>query len=290
VIQVMTALLDKVGIKGYEVRINNLGCAEDKKRLSGILKDIFLEKTVAKALCEDCHRRAKENPLRLLDCKNESCRAIIKSRFKEVKFLCADCEKFFEDVMNYLKIAKVNFLIDPYIVRGLDYYTRTVFEVIHPSLGSQNAIGAGGRYDNLVSQMGGPETGACGFALGVDRMVLTIPSETTKVKKGSELDLLYIAALGDAAHTKGFEILADLRSSGIASAMTYEDSSLKSQMRFADTMNADFTLIIGDDEIAKGEAILRNMHTKEQESVGFDNLTEVIKKKIGKHVKNAYLR
>jgi len=280
VITLMARLLEAIGIKDYVMKLNNLGCREDKKKLSGLLKETFSRKETAKLLCDDCKRRAGANPLRLLDCKSESCRAVVRKHFREIDFLCGDCKANFDEVQKFLKLSGVRYAIDPFIVRGLDYYTRTVFEAVCDKLGAQNAVGAGGRYDNLISQMGGPETGACGFALGVDRMLLAISPRTAEVKKNSGWDLLYIAALGEAARVKGFTILNDMRSSGIASAMTYEDSSLKSQMRAADKLEAKFVLIIGDDEIKKGEAALRNMETKEQVSIRFDDMVKVIKDKI----------
>lgn len=280
VITLMAKLLETIGIKDYAMKLNNLGCREDKKKLSALLKDTFSRVRTAKLLCDDCRRRAGANPLRLLDCKSESCRAVIRKHFKEIDFLCADCKAHFDEVLKFLKLSGVKYTIDPFIVRGLDYYTRTVFEAVCDKLGAQNAVGAGGRYDNLISQMGGPETGACGFALGLDRMLLAIPPQTAEVKKNSGRDLLYIAALGEAACVKGFEILNDMRSSGIASAMTYEDSSLKSKMRAADKLGAKFVIIIGDDEIKKGEAVLRDMATKEQVNIKFDDMVKVIKDKV----------
>jgi len=280
VITLMAKLLEVIGIKDYSMKLNNLGCREDKKKLSGLLKEAFSGKETAKLLCDDCKRRAKTNPLRLLDCKGESCRAVIRKHFKEMDFLCADCKAHFDEVLKFLKLSGLRYTIDPFIVRGLDYYTRTVFEAVCEKLGAQNAVGAGGRYDNLISQMGGPETGACGFALGVDRMLLAISLKTAEVNKNTDRDLLYIAALGEAARVKGFTILNDMRSSGIASAMTYEDSSLKSQMRAADKLGAKFVIIIGDDEIKKGEAALRDMATKEQVNIKFDDMVKVIRDKV----------
>ena len=162
----------------------------------------------------------------------------------------------------------------------MDYYTRTVFEASYEKLGAQNAIGAGGRYDNLASDMGGPATGACGFAVGIDRVMMALGKDSSGNVIESAVDI-FIASIGKDAYKKSFSVLNDLRASGIACDIDYEDRSLKSQMRFADKLKARFVLIIGDDEIKKGEAVLRNMQTKEQLNVGFDKLVKVIKEKIG---------
>ncbi|MDD5428556.1 MAG: histidine--tRNA ligase [Candidatus Omnitrophica bacterium] len=278
VIIVMAGLLDSFGVKNYTMKLNNLGCADDKKKLSKSLKELFSKKEVASLLCDDCKRRAATNPLRVLDCKIESCKVVVRKYFKEVEFLCADCKKHFDDVLKFLDLVKIKYAVDPYIVRGLDYYTRTVFEASCGSLGAQNAVGAGGRYDNLISDMGGPVTGACGFAVGIDRALIAagkVPGETG----GAKVDV-FVAPLGEEAYKKAFLVLADLRASGISCDIDYESRSLKSQMRSADKLKARFVLIIGDDEIKKGEAALRNMQTKEQVCVSFDKLAAAINGKI----------
>lgn len=281
VIIVMAKLLESFGVKNYAMKLNNLGCSEDKKKLSRALKELFSKNEVAAVLCEDCKRRSGTNPLRVLDCKVESCKEIVRKSFKEIDFLCTDCKKHFDDVLKFLDLSKIKYVIDPYIVRGLDYYTRTVFEASCESLGAQNAVGAGGRYDNLISDMGGAQTGACGFAVGVDRVLLSISKEPSEIAAGSRIDV-FVAPLGEDAYKKAFLVLADLRASGIACDIDYENRSLKSQMRSADKAKARFVLIIGDDEVKKGEAALRDMQTKEQVFVGFDKLSATIKGKMEK--------
>lgn len=281
VVVIMAKLLDSFGVRNYTIKLNNLGCREDKKKLSKALKEAFSKKDVAALLCDDCKRRGGANPLRVLDCKNENCKIIARKIFKDIDFLCSDCKSHFDNVLRLLNIAKIGYLVDPYIVRGLDYYTKTVFEASCESLGAQNAIAAGGRYDNLISDMGGPETGACGFAIGIERVMIALGKMSGEEAVAKKIDI-FIATIGEDAREKSIEISDIIRSSGVVSGSTYDNSSLKSQMRIADMLNADFTVIIGDDEIAKGEAVLRNMQTKEQENVSFDKLPEVIKKKIGK--------
>jgi histidyl-tRNA synthetase len=276
VIRLLAAILDSVGIKDYSLKLNNLGCADDKKKLSGALKEALSDKE--KALCDDCKKRVKLNPLRVLDCKNENCKTIIRGSFKAAKFLCEDCDAHFKEVLKYLDSLNIKYTIDPYIVRGLDYYTKTVFEVTHGSLGSQDAIGAGGRYDNLTSSMGGPAVGACGFALGLDRIMLALEKTSGEKAQKPRLDV-FISTLGENACSKAFTILDALRSSGVSGDMDYEKKSLKAQMRTADRLGARFVLIIGEDELARGEAVLRNMATKEQASVKFEELVNTIKER-----------
>ena len=283
VIGILTKLLIDCGISKYELRLNNLGCREDKKKLSAILRELFSKKGTEDLLCEDCKRRLKVNPLRVLDCKNENCRAIVRDKFKEVQFLCQDCKKHFDEVLKFLNLLKIPYKLDPFIVRGLDYYTRTVFEVTHDGLGSQNAIGAGGRYDNLISDMGGPSLGACGFALGQDRMMMARDNEgafTDKTAKTSATDV-FMVTLGKAAYEKGFLLLNELRENGICCDIDYSNSSLKSQMRTADKAGAKFVLIIGDNEIEKGSASCKNMAVKEEQfDVKFTDVARLIKERL----------
>jgi histidyl-tRNA synthetase len=277
IILLLAAILDKNGIKDYTIRLNNLGCHNDKIRLSEALKEQLSDKEVL--LCDDCKKRLQKNPLRVLDCKKDSCRNIAKGALKSVDFLCENCKNHFAGVKEYLKgtSAEKKCINDPYIVRGLDYYTSTVFEVSHPALGAQDALGAGGRYDNLVKDMGGPALGAVGFALGIERMLMAC-SKDMAVFKGSAT--VYVATIGEKAAKEGFKITNGLRSADIGCNMNYEGSSLKSQMRDADKLGSVFTIIIGDDELAKGEIVLRDMRTKEQISVKFTDILKTVNEKL----------
>jgi histidyl-tRNA synthetase len=274
VISLAAKLLDGAGIKGYRIKINNLGCREDKKNLSKSLKAAFAGQMSAH-LCDDCKKRLQHNPLRVLDCKNDACRASVRKTFHDSGFICGGCRDHFEKALKALDTLGIKYEIDPYIVRGLDYYTRTVFEITHEGLGSKDAIGAGGRYDNLSKDMGGPDVGACGFALGIDRMTLVI-----KERPACEGMDLFIATLGEKAHTRGFGILNEMRDAGISCDMDHEARSLKAQMRTADSCGAKLVLIIGEDEINKGEAALRDMKTKEQVTVKLDSVLPSVKQKV----------
>lgn len=274
VIALAAKLLDGAGINGYKIKLNNLGCREDKKNLSKLLKEAFHDRKSAH-LCDDCKKRLKMNPLRVLDCKNDGCRESVRMTFKEARFLCSACRAHFDEALKFVDASNIKYEIHPFMVRGLDYYTRTVFEITHEGLGSKDAIGAGGRYDNLSKDMGGPDVGACGFALGIDRMMLvrdkSYPLKTIDV---------FIATIGAAAYSKAFSLAGNLRANGVSCDIDYENKSLKAQMRTADSLGARFVLIIGDDEIAKGEALLRDMNTKEQVLVKFDEVVNYSKEKI----------
>ena len=282
IIRLLAALLDAMKIKGYKIRINNLGCKDDKASLSKTLRNILAKEK--NALCDDCKKRLEMNPLRVLDCKNESCRNIVRGAFKSVKFLCNKCDDHFKKVLACLDDLNIKYELDPYIVRGLDYYTQTVFEVTHPELGSQDALGAGGRYDNLISDMGGPQIGAAGFALGVERILIVAAKQGAAVYPDDK-KVVYIATMGIVAKKKGSELIDLLRSDKweekVSFDMDYENKSLKAQMREADKLGAKLALIIGDDEISKGEVMLRDMVTRKQQSVKFDDAVKTIKGKIG---------
>lgn len=281
IIRLMSSLLDAMKIKGYKIRINNLGCKDDKASLSKTLsRALAKEKNV---LCDDCKKRLEINPLRVLDCKNESCRSVVRGTFKSIKFLCNKCDEHFKKVLGCLDSLDIKYELDPYIVRGLDYYTQTVFEITHPELGSQDALGAGGRYDNLISDMGGPRLGAAGFALGVER-ILIVAAKQGVTNYPEDKQVIYLATMGEAAQKKGFELINSLRGAEWGKKVSfdtdYENKSLKAQMREADKLGTKLVLIIGDDEISKGEALLRDMATKEQIAVKFSDVINVLKGKL----------
>ena len=262
VIALLASLLDSFDIRNYEIKINSLGCAKDKEALANGLRQALGSRI--KDLCDDCKVRYEKNILRVLDCKNEACRNEIKKIFKGTKeYLCADCLVHFEAVKNALDGLKINYKVEPYLVRGLDYYTKTTFEVVHKKLGAQDAIGAGGRYDNLISDLGGQPKGACGFAIGMERTVMAL-QEIPELGGGLKI---YIATMGEEAYKLGFSLAMALRGQGISAEVDFEGKSLKAQMRTADRLGAKYVAIIGDDEIKNRSITLRNMSTKEQTAV-----------------------
>lgn len=271
VIALASQLLEHFGISGYKINLNSLGCPKDKQALSSALEKNLLKKT--KELCPDCQARLKKNVLRVLDCKNEKCRLAVKGLSADQSHLCPDCLSHFEEVKKGLKLLNIPFEIQDHLVRGLDYYNRTVFEITHANLGSQDAIGAGGRYNNLIRELGGPELGAIGFAFGVERLLLAAgPLTDTPQRK-----LVYLITLGEAAKETGIKILAQLRKSNIACDTDYLSKSLKGAMRAANDAKANLVLILGDDELKNNIITLKDMSTGTQKEIKIENLTKELK-------------
>lgn len=262
VIALLAALLDSFDITGYSIKINSLGCPKDKKALADGLRAAIVNDI--KNLCEDCKARYEKNILRVLDCKNEACRNAVRKVFKGTEeCLCAECLMHFDSVKKALDGLKINYNAEPYLVRGLDYYTRTAFEVTHKKLGAQDAIAAGGRYDNLVEDLGGQAKGACGFALGMERTVMAL-RELPELDGGIGI---YFATMGEEAYRLGFNLAMELRGQGISAEVDFEGKSLKAQMRTADRLGAKYVAIMGEDELKKRTITLRNMTTKEQSAI-----------------------
>ncbi len=272
VMSLSVAMLKSFGLTDFSLKLNTLGTKEDKEKFSNILRD----KVAAQKehLCPDCQNRYERNVLRILDCKNSGCRGVVKNLKLDHDYLCENSREYFESVKSALNRLGVAYTQDLYLVRGLDYYTHTVFELSCPGLGSQDAVGAGGRYDNLVEQLGGPAVDAVGFALGLERILLA--AEGKKVYDASALDVFFIA-LGDGAFLKSFELLQLIRSQGIAADMRFAGGSLKSQMRQADKTGCRYVVIIGEDELTKNSLIMKNMKEGKQEELSLDNIDIMIK-------------
>ncbi len=274
IISLADNLLKSFSLSDYKVKINSLGCPKDKKTLAQNLHKGLKDK-LAK-LCVECHRRFKNNPLRILDCKNERCQEVIRKLDVRNAYLCPECKTHFTKVRQGLDSLKVNYEIVPNLVRGLDYYTRTVFEITHPNLGSQDALGAGGRYDNLVSELGGTEVGAMGFALGIERLLLVTKSPSHQV---TSRRLVYLISLGEQARKQGLKLLDNLRKNGVTCDTDYENKSLKAAMRKANDLGAKYVLMIGEDELKKNAVTLKDMSSGEQREVGQDSLIIELKNK-----------
>ncbi|MDL1957306.1 MAG: histidine--tRNA ligase [Candidatus Desulfofervidus auxilii] len=256
IILALNTILEKLKISSYELHLNSLGCKTCRQAFKEALKD-YLEK-IQDMLCPDCQRRQKLNPLRVFDCKVEGCQKVLEKAPLITDYLCNECKKHFEELQFYLSLLDIKFILNPRLVRGLDYYTRTAFEVILPQIGAQSAVAGGGRYDNLVEELGGKSTPAIGFAIGLDRLLPYIPNFNQKERP------IFIALLGKESIKLGLLWAKYLRKKGIFTEIDYRLGSLKSQLNRANHLEAAWSLIIGEDEIKKGEAILRNMDTKEQ--------------------------
>ncbi|MDD5409561.1 MAG: histidine--tRNA ligase [Candidatus Omnitrophica bacterium] len=271
VISLAARLLKNFAVSDYKIKINSLGCPKDKQTLSLNLKQGLQKEK--QNLCADCQLRLENNILRILDCKNESCQKIVKTLALSNTHLCPDCLDHFKEVTDGLSSLNIAFDVEPQLVRGLDYYNRTVFEFTHSNLGSQDAIGAGGRYNNLIKELGGPDIGGIGFAFGMERLLLA--SKITGEKPLSRM--VYLITLGKTAKNAGIKILNQLRLSGIPSDMDYLNRSLKAAMRAANDSGARYVLILGEDELKKNVISLRDMSNSTQREINIEELTEELK-------------
>ncbi|AOY57791.1 MULTISPECIES: histidine--tRNA ligase [Desulfococcus] len=261
----LTTLLDRLKVTDVAVHINSLGCPECRPAFREALTVLLDGKK--ENLCADCLRRSSTNPLRVLDCKVPACREAMADAPSLLDYLCDGCAKHFASVQGSLNELGVPFVIDKQLVRGLDYYTRTTFEIQTGALGAQSAVAGGGRYDGLVKMLDGPDTPAIGFAVGFDRLVEIVGLRQADFEKTPQL---FIAALGETCAEKAFDWVCRLGLAGVHTEMDMAGRSLKSQMKQADRSGAAFVLIIGESELASGTAILRNMRTKAQSPVPID--------------------
>jgi len=268
-ILMLAHFLGKLGLQNISLELNSLGCPNCRPAFQQAIVSFLQGRE--KELCPDCRRRLATNPLRVFDCKVESCAGIIAEAPKLPDFLCADCQSHFATLQESLALFALPFKLNPKMVRGLDYYTRTTFEITTEFLGAQNAVVGGGRYDHLVRDLGGPDIPGIGFAIGFERLVAMIPE-----KDEADGPLLFIAAIGEAALKKAFIIGNRLRMEGLPIEMDYFGRSLKSQMKKADKLKCRYALILGEREIAENKASVRNMRTGAQQEASLDIMEETI--------------
>ncbi|MBU0758868.1 MAG: histidine--tRNA ligase [Candidatus Omnitrophica bacterium] len=276
VISLAVRIMRELGIKDFNLNINSLGCRKDKARI--IEKYRKAIKSRLDSLCGECRERYKKNVLRIFDCKNPGCGKVVEG-IESGGFLCDDCAAHFESVKKGLSSVGINFIIDPRIVRGLDYYTKTVFEITQKDLGAKDAICAGGRYNNLIEEMGGKDTPAVGFAFGMERMILSLEKENASEEPGMDV---FLAVTGQGMLDKAFHMMIDLRGRGLSCDIDYNEKSLKAQMRMAEKLRAGSVVIFGEDEIKKGKISLRDMGKREQKEVDIrDAAREILAIKSG---------
>ena len=270
VITLAVRALKEFGLKDLSININSLGCPECRKKYNEALKEYF--KSNYDDLCETCKSRFDRNPMRILDCKEKKCQEIGKGAPIILDYLCDDCNAHLEKVKQYLEIMGIQYKLDPYIVRGLDYYTRTVFEVLNNGL----AICGGGRYDKLIEELNGPQMPAIGFGLGLERLLLVLESEGIEIPNENLFDL-YIGARGDNAKFEAFTLANKLREAGIKTEVNNMGRSVKAEMKYANKIGATFTTILGDDELQNKSIKLKRMSDGEQFEVSLDNIQEIAK-------------
>jgi histidyl-tRNA synthetase len=265
VILLLLDFLARLGLQDLRLLINSLGCPECTPDFKARLQQYLAEK---KGWCEDCQRRRVTNPLRVLDCKSKTCQELLAAAPVMEDSLCEACAAHYARVLDLLAGAQVAYVKNPRLVRGLDYYTRTAFEVTAAGLGAQDAVAGGGRYNSLARELGGPDLPAIGFAIGEDRLLEVLPQEAGPTGR----DLVFLASLGDAARERAFLLLQEIRGQGMPAAMDFEGRSLKSQMSLADRLGAAYVVILGDQELDSGQAPLRRMASGEQEVLPLNDL------------------
>ena len=273
--------LCKIGIDNPVVKINSVGDVDSKRKFAEMLQNKLMPHQ--RELCADCQTRLEKNPLRVLDCKSPHCKQYLQDLPLLVDHLSDTSKKHFEQVQEYLKAMDIPYVIDNCLVRGLDYYTETIFEIVHSNLGSQDALGGGGRYNNLVEEMEGPATGAVGFAFGIDRLVIVL--EQLKPELATERDQIdcYILNLEPSVFTEHTALIHKLRKEGIKADICTEEKSMKAQFRAANKCNASFVVIRGKDEIDKNIVLIKNMNDASEEQVactGDSTLFDVLRERI----------
>ncbi len=262
----------RLNIQGVKLQLNSLGC----KSCRPIFKENLLQflKPLAATLCADCQRRLEHNPLRVIDCKKEVCIAATQAAPSALDFLCGDCSVHFEGVQQGLKAFSTPYTINPRMVRGLDYYERTAFEFLSGELGAQNAVAGGGRYDDLVKELGGPAICGVGFAIGLERLVSLVSTSPINFKSPLKI---YFAGLGEEARVRLLPIMLVLRREGFCVLSAFDAQTFKAMLRQADRLNADETVIVGEDELKQGVAQIKNMKTGEQKNVSLNTLVDYFK-------------
>ena len=271
VIALARQVLSEVGIEKISLEINSIGCPECRKKYHAALKEYFSSKT--DELCGTCCERLERNPMRILDCKSPICSEIAKGAPVILDFLCDDCKEHFEGVKAHLDAADIKYTVNPQIVRGLDYYTRTVFEFVSGDIGAQSTVCGGGRYDGLVSQMGGPQVAALGFGMGIERLMMVLESQNTPLPEPRKCDI-YIAPMGAAASIKATALCTALRDYGFEAQTDVCGRGLKAQMKYADKIGAAFHLVLGDNELESGKATLKNMASGDTKEISLDNICD----------------
>ena len=278
VIALAIQFFNEVGLKDLAVSINSVGCPTCRAKYNALLKSYLDSK--ADVLCATCLERKDKNPMRVIDCKNPTCQENLQDVPFMADHICDDCKDHFEKLQTYLTEMDVNFVVDKSIVRGLDYYKKTAFEIISNDIGSQSTVCGGGRYDGLVEQIGGPKgTSGIGFGLGVERLLLTMENNNIEIENPQSTDI-YIVTIGDEAKTKSFKLLKELRYNHISADSDHLDRSVKAQFKYSDKINSKFTIVIGDDELANDSATLKNMQTSEQTTVKLSELVEELKNRL----------
>lgn len=267
IIALAKSLFDTLGVKDLSLEINSIGCPTCRAEYHKALKKYFSSRK--DELCDTCKSRLDRNPMRILDCKSPICHEIAEGAPVVIDYLCDECKEHFENVQKYLKAQNIEYTINPQIVRGLDYYTKTVFEFVSNSIGAQGTVCGGGRYDGLVEELGGQHTPSLGFAMGIERLMLLMEAQGCEFPEAEKPDL-FIVALGEKATLKAVEIAKDMREEGFSALLDLNQRSVRAQMKYADKLGAKFNVVIGDNEVEAKTAKLKNMQTGEETGINLD--------------------
>lgn len=274
VISLATDFLKSIGLDDIVVHINSIGCSECRKKYNDALREYIRPRL--KDMCGDCNRRFTTNPLRILDCKVEHCQELLKDRPKLQDFLCDDCKAHFNSLLKLLDTAKINYVVDYNVVRGLDYYTRTVFEFFAniQGMGSVGVVGGGGRYNYLVEELGGPHTPAVGFGMGIERLLMVLEMTGKEIPDTNRVQV-YIAKQPSLDTTKDVEIAKLLRDNGITCEVDLLDRSFKAQFKYANKIGAKYVFVLGEEELGNNTMTVKDMEKGEEKKVAFDKLLEI---------------
>ena len=267
IIALAKSLFDTLGVKDLSLEINSIGCPTCRAEYHKALKEYFSSRK--DELCDTCKSRLDRNPMRILDCKSPICHEIAEGAPVVIDYLCDECKEHFENVQKYLKAQNIEYTRNPQIVRGLDYYTKTVFEFVSNSIGAQGTVCGGGRYDGLVEELGGQHTPSLGFAMGIERLMLLMEAQGCEFPEAEKPDL-FIVALGEKATLKAVEIAKDMREEGFSALLDLNQRSVRAQMKYADKLGAKFNVVIGDNEVEAKTAKLKNMQTGEETEINLD--------------------
>ena len=273
IIVLAVEFLRALGLQELKLHLNSVGCPKCRPVYRERLQEFF--RPHLEELCTDCRSRFERNPLRLLDCKNEHCHALAEGAPRITDCLCDECRVHFTEVQSYLTAAGIPFELDANLVRGLDYYTKTAFEVKYTPLGAQSAVAGGGRYDGLVEEVGGPPTPGIGFAVGLERVLLALEKQELLPEEPEAVDV-FVVALGEAAQIPAFKLLYELRAAKLSAAMDFAGRSMKAQMKQANKKNARFVAILGEDEVKEASAILKDMKTSEQKKLALKDFVPAL--------------
>ena len=265
--------LTELGITEIQLRINSVGCPDCRRKYRDALKEFL--KPRYDELCNTCKDRYERNPMRILDCKSEICKKIVENAPRMLDYLCDDCRNAFEELKTNLTSMGIEYVIDPNIVRGLDYYTKTAFEFVTTKIGAQGTVCGGGRYDHLIEELGGPPIPGVGFGLGIERLIMLMEANDVKFPEESRPEV-FIAVMGDAAKSFGLKLCRELRQKGVIAEMDTLSRNIKGQFKYADRLGAKYTLVIGEDELKKGVVSLKDMAKSEQREIKIENIYEEI--------------